>query len=393
MPNRMLQQSLSLKKQLTELRRTFHKYPELGYEETNTARRVTERLQDLGLTVSRPGGPAVVASIKGGRPGKVIVLRSDMDALAVQEVPGREYGSRTPGVMHACGHDGHMTMLLGTAHLLKEIQEELRGEVRLVFQPAEERLPEGGAKALVEAGVLDNPPADLALGVHLWPDLPSGQVGVVSGPVMAAADLFEATCRGRGGHGAKPHQSDNVILCSAQTVVALHHLVARTVEASAPAVLSVGTFHGGHSPNVIPDEATISGTVRYFDESAGRNLRKGIEEISSRIAGVYHCQAHVQYRPGYPAVVNDEAAVDLLSLAVNEVLGSGALVRDLRPAMVSEDFSFFGQRVPSCYFWLGTQNKRKGTHHPLHSPDFDLDEDVLPIGSAILAQACADFLA
>lgn len=393
MAHPLLQTTKSIGSQLSDLRRLFHQYPELGYEEVNTAKRLSEYLEKAGLEVRRPSGTMVVGILKGDHPGKTVVIRSDMDALAIQEVQGREYGSRVPGVMHACGHDGHMAILLGTATVLRELRSELRGEVRFVFQPAEEKLPKGGAKALIEAGVLDNPPADMALGLHLWPELPSGRIAVHAGTVMAAGDVFQVTFRGRGGHGARPDQADDVVLCASHTVVALHTIVSRDVDAATPAVLSVGTIHGGQSPNIIPSEITLSGTVRCLNESSRRILKKRIEEVTQRMAAAYHCRAHVDYQTGYPAVVNDHAVAEAVAKAAAKILGPAAVARDLPPSMASEDFSFFGQEVPSCYFWLGTKNKRKGTHHPLHSSEFDLDEDVLAIGVAILAQVCLDSLA
>ncbi|MDI6895599.1 MAG: amidohydrolase [Bacillota bacterium] len=390
--HQLLQRSWALQPRLVELRRTLHQYPELGYEEVNTARRISEYLRQVGLDVALPAGTAVVGILRGKERGRVVVLRSDMDALAVDEVPGREYGSRVPGVMHACGHDGHMAMLVGAAILLGELRDFLRGEVRFVFQPAEEKLPDGGARALVGAGVLDDPPADLALGYHVWPDLAVGKVGVHPGAVMAAADLFRVTFSGRGGHGALPHRAADAVLAACHSVVALDSVVSRNVDAIAPAVLSVGMVRGGESPNVIPEEVTLAGTTRYFDGALGDLLRRRIGEVATGVGRVYRCRAQVEYQQGYPAVVNDPAAADLVASAAAAVLGEQGVCRNLPPAMVSEDFSCFAQRVPSCYFWLGTQNKRKGTHRPLHSPDFDLDEEVLAVGAAILAQVCVEFL-
>ncbi|MFZ5769353.1 MAG: M20 metallopeptidase family protein [Bacillota bacterium] len=388
----LLQRARALEPRLVELRRTFHQYPELGYEEVNTARRIADELRHLGVEVTTPVGTAVVGILRGRERGRVVVLRSDMDALAVEEVAGRDYGSRVPGVMHACGHDGHMAILIGATAILGEMRDCLRGEVRLVFQPAEEKLPEGGARALVDAGVLDGPPADLVLGFHVWPDLAAGKVAVHSGAVMAAADLFRVVFSGRGGHGALPHRAADAVLAACHAVVALDSVISRDVDALTPAVLSIGMVRGGESPNVIPDEVILAGTTRYFDAGVGDLLGRRIDEVTAAVARAYHCRAQVEYRRGYPAVINDPMGTDLVASAAAAVLGEEAVRRDLPPAMVSEDFSYFAQRAPACYFWLGTQNKRKGTHRPLHSADFDLDEEVLSLGAAILAQACVSFL-
>ncbi|HHY95876.1 MAG TPA: amidohydrolase, partial [Firmicutes bacterium] len=298
----LIQQAQAFSSRMVELRRALHQYPELGYEEVDTARRVAETLRQLELEVTSPAGTAVVGVLRGREPGRVAVLRSDMDALAIEEVQGREYGSRVPGVMHACGHDGHMAILVGAATLLHELRDKLRGEVRFIFQPAEERLPDGGARALVEAGVLDDPPAELVVGFHIWPDLPVGKVAVHSGAVMAAADLFRVTFSGRGGHGALPHRAADAVLAACHAVVALAGVASRDLDPLSPAVMSVGMVRGGESPNVIPDEVSLAGTTRYFTPRLGELLQKRIQEVAASVARVYHCRGEVEYQHGYPPV-------------------------------------------------------------------------------------------
>lgn len=375
----------SLGADLTAWRRALHQYPELAFEEARTAAFVEEHLRALGIEVrtgvARTGVVGIVRANRKKSPA--VLLRADMDALPIQEEPGREYGSRYPGRMHACGHDGHTAMLLGAAKLLASRRTELERDVVLCFQPAEE--VGGGAREMIAEGVLDRDATSAAYALHLWSQFPAGTLHVRPGPIMAAQDEFTACFVGRGGHGAFPHLGVDPILAAAYGVTALQSIVSRSVDPIHPAVVSVGSLHGGSAPNVIPDSTRMDGTLRSFDEGVREVLRHRLREILEGTASASGCRLQFELRPGYPAVVNDPLAVERVRLEGSRVFGASN-VEEPAPMAAAEDFAYFLQKVPGAFILVGAGNAERGITAPHHSPTFDIDESVLPRGSELLAR-------
>ena len=363
-------------------RRDFHENPELGYQEVRTAGIVADRLRSLGVEDIRTGiaPTGVTGLIRGAKPGNgpTVLLRADMDALPILEENQVEYVSRNPGVMHACGHDAHTAMLLGTARILQDLRDEFSGTVKLLFQPAEE-LPPGGAKPMIDAGVMEDPKVDAAFGIHISQDTPVGQINVRSGPAMAAADRFRIVVHGKGGHGAQPDNSIDPIVIAAQIIMALQTLVSRTIDPTEEAVVTVGTMHAGIAFNVIPDTAEMGGTVRTFNAKNRDLLEQRIGEIASGIATALGGWVEYAYTRGYPATVNDAEMSQLVREEAAKVVGEDSVVE---PAMMmgAEDFSYFLEEVPGCYWFVGSQNPERGLVWGHHHPRFDLDEAAMAVG-------------
>jgi amidohydrolase len=370
---------------LVDWRRDLHRHPELGFEEHRTAAFVERTLTELGIEV-RAGvaGTGVVGILRATTStGPAILLRADMDALPVQEVAGRSYGSTVDGRMHACGHDGHMSMLLGAASLLVERRDSLPRDVVFCFQPAEEGL--GGAERMIGAGVLDLVETGTAYGLHLWSQFPAGTIQVRSGPTMAAQDEFVARIHGRGGHGALPHDARDPIVAAAQAVTSLQSVVARSVDPLQTAVVTIGSFRAGHAANVIPDEATLRGTLRSFTGPVRDLLRRRVEQVLDSTARAHQCRLELEMLEGFPAVVNTPEAVDVVRRAATDVVGREN-VREPAPMAASEDFAFFLERCPGAFVFLGAGNEARGITAPHHSPAFDIDESVLPRGVELWAR-------
>jgi amidohydrolase len=368
-------------------RRDLHRHPELGFEEHRTAERVAERLRDLGLEV-RTGvaGTGVLGLLRAGSasaPTPAVLLRADMDALPIQEIDGREYGSTVPGRMHACGHDGHVAMLLGAATLLSARRTSLTRDVLFCFQPAEEGL--GGAERMIEDGALSWVEVGSAYALHLWSGTPAGVAQVRSGPMMAAQDEFGVRIVGRGGHGALPHLCRDPIVAAAQAVAALQAVVARAVDPIEAAVVTVGTIHAGTAPNVIPEVAEISGTLRSFTPAVRETLRQRVGAVFEGTARAGGCRAELELRPGFPAVVNDPVAVAVARQAARAVFGAAG-VEEPAPLAAAEDFAYFLQKRPGAFLLVGARNEARGITASHHSPSFDIDESVLPRGAELLAR-------
>jgi amidohydrolase len=378
-------EAVALSEQLTLCRRDLHRHPELGFEVHRTAGVVAERLRALGAEVrTGVGKTGVVGILRAARAaGPAVLLRADMDALPVQEVPGRPYGSQVPGRMHACGHDGHTAMLLGAAQLLAGRPTALPRDVVLLFQPAEEG--GGGAQAMIADGALELAPVGSAYALHLWSPFPAGTVRVRVGPIMAAQDEFTGRILGRGGHGALPHEALDPIVTAAHALTALQTVVARSIDPVEPAVVTVGSFHGGSAPNVIPDEAVLEGTLRSFSEPVREMLRRRVREVLEGTAAAHGCRAEMELRPGYPAVVNAAEPVARVRAAAKEVFGPEGVL-DTAPLAAAEDFAYFGQKVPAAFVLVGAGNAALGITAPHHASDFDLDESVLPLGAELLAR-------
>jgi amidohydrolase len=365
--------------QLVIDRRHLHMHPELGFEEHGTSKFVADRLRSLGIEV-RAGvaGTGVVGLIRGSRPGKTVLLRADIDALPILEENDVPYRSTRPGVMHACGHDGHTAILLGVAQQLIDRRQKLAGTVKLIFQPCEEK-PPGGATKMIEAGVMDDPKVDAVFGLHLSQELPVGTVAARPGPIMAAADMFRLDIAGKGGHAARPHECVDAGLVAAQVMVALHQIVAREVNPIEPAVITVGQIQAGTAPNVIPDAALMRGTVRAFDQELRERLARRVEEVAVGVAKAMRAECKVTYDWGYPAVINEEASTRFVQEVAQEVVGPERLV-GREPSMGGEDFAYFLQKAPGCFFNVGTRNEERGLIWGHHHPRFDIDEAALPVG-------------
>lgn len=378
--------SPELERQVIAWRRHLHAHPELSFEEVETSQYVEQALRSLdGLEIARPAPTAVVATLRGGRPGRVLALRADMDALPIQEESGLEFASTRPGVMHACGHDGHTAMLLGAAQALTARRDELAGEVRFVFQHAEEKLP-GGARQLVEAGVMDG--VDLVVGAHLASMKETGKVGCPVGPMAAAADTFSAQVRGRGGHAAAPHRTVDPIVVASQVVTNLQHLVSRGVDPIESAVVSVTRFHAGTADNIIPEVVELGGTVRTFDAEVRAGVREGLERVFRGVTEAHGATYTLAYEDGYAPVVNDGAAAEAVLEAARAELGEDAIM-DAEPIMGGEDFSAYLAEAPGAFFWVGAGHEDAIPHH---HPRFTLDESAFRVGTAVFVRTALDYL-
>jgi amidohydrolase len=375
-------------------RRDFHENPELGYHEVRTAGIVAERLRALGVEDIRTGiaPTGVTGLIRGQQPGagRTVLLRADMDALPILEENEVDYKSRNPGVMHACGHDAHTAILLGTARLLMDRRDEFAGTVKLLFQPAEE-LPPGGAKPMIEAGVLEDPLVDAAFGLHMDQDNPVGTVEVRPGPMMAAADRFQIVIHGKGGHGAKPHDTIDPIVIGAQIVTALQTLVAREIDPTEEAVVTVGTFLAGKAFNVIPDTAEMGGTVRTFNARNRDRLERRIGELATGIAAAMGGTVEYVYTRGYPATVNNPEMTALVREELAKVVGADGL-REAPLMMGAEDFSYFLEAVPGAFWFVGSQNPERGLVWGHHHPRFDIDEASMAIGLETMVNVTMRYL-
>jgi len=374
-----------------ETRRDFHRNPEVGMQEERTARIAAQHLKRLDLDVrTGVGGPGVIGVLRGARPGKTIAIRADMDALPIQDQKTCDYASRRAGVMHACGHDGHTAMLMAVASLLADLRESLCGNVKFMFQPAEEG--PGGARAMIDDGALVDPKVDACLGLHLQTDLQVGKIGIRYGTISAAADAIEISIRGQGGHGAGPHEGVDAIAVAAQTIVALQTIVSREISPVEPAVVSVGTVRGGYRGNVIADEVFMTGTVRTLNAETRSMMPQRVERIVRGVTDAMRATYDLKYSFGYPSVLNDRAITALGESAAKEILGEDQVEHLLTPTMGAEDFAYFAGAVPSSFLRLGARNEAKGIIYPGHSAKFDFDEDAMPAGVSVLSFTAIKYL-
>ncbi len=375
----------ALSPRLITWRRDFHRHPELGFQEIRTSGIVAKHLASLGLEVQTGvGKTGVVGLLEGAQPGPVVMLRFDMDALPIQEVNETDYASQNPGVMHACGHDAHTAIGMGIAQLLAKHREELAGTIKLVFQPGEEGC--GGALAMIADGVLENPKPDVALGLHVWNDQPLGLLAAGAGGVMAAADIFTIQVQGKGGHGAQPHLCADAVLMASQVVVALQSVVARNVNPRQMAVVTVGSVHAGTAFNIIADTAEMTGTIRTFDAVTREDIVRRMTAVVEHTARALGGSATLEVKPISPATINDAQAAEVVRETAIEVLGAEQVTAD-QFTMTAEDMSEFLNRVPGCFFFIGSANAEKGLNAPHHNPHFDIDEEAMPMGVAVLVEA------
>ncbi len=372
--------------ELIQIRREIHQNPELSFQEFETQKRVEDYLQNkLGLTTKRLANTGVVALIEGKNPQKKVVgLRADMDALPIVEVnDGRPYRSKNEGVMHACGHDVHTTSLLGAATILNEMRNEFEGTIKLVFQPGEEKLP-GGASLMIADGVLNDPKVDVMIGQHVMPLLNTGKIGIRKGLYMASTDELYVTVKGKGGHGAIPNLAVDSVLIAAHIVVALQQIVSRNANPAMHSVLSFGKVIAQGATNVLPDEVKMEGTFRTMDETWREEAHKRMIKMAQGIAESMGGSVDFEIKRGYPFLKNDETTTEICQQAAEEYVGSEN-VKPLDIWMAAEDFAYYSQEVPSCFYRLGTRNEEKGTGVSVHNAKFDVDEDALEQGAGLFA--------
>ncbi len=372
-------------------RRFLHQHPELALQEYETSRFIVDRLTQLGFDEVRTGiaNTGVVGILRGGQPGKTVALRADMDALPIDEENEVEYKSTVSGVMHACGHDAHVSMLLGAARLLTERKADLPGTVMFIFQPGEEGA--GGAKKMVEAGIFNDPKPDAVFGLHIWQDTPSGVVEVMDTVAMSGIDAFQVTITGKGGHGAQPHTTIDPIVVGASIVNALHTIVSRSFDPVLPGVVTLGTFHAGQASNVIPATASFSGTVRFVQPEQAAVARERFESLVLGIAASFGATAEIAYFNGTPATINTPAMAQVVRETGIALFGEDRVIEGKMKGP-SEDFSEFMQLVPGCYFFVGSRNESKGYIWGHHHPKFDIDEDAMATGVSMLAGTAMRYL-
>lgn len=377
---------------IIKIRRDIHHHPELGMEEVRTSAIVKKELEELGLDVQdKVGKMGVVGFLRGKESGKTILLRADMDCLPMEELTDLSFKSEIPGKMHSCGHDVHTAILIGTAKVLTVLKDEIRGNVKFVFQPAEESNPTGGARYMIQDGVLENPKVDAAIALHIW-DLPLGKVALRIGTMMAQSDRIYITVKGKSAHASEPQSGIDAIVASGHIITALQTIISRNVNPMESAVITIGTISGGSRYNVICDKVLLEGTVRTFDQAVSEIIPIRIKTISENIAKAFGCCCNVEYVKGYSATINDKVLTIGVTKAFEEVLGKENVIIPEQPASGGEDFSEFGKKVPSVFYWLGMQSELNKGNTTLHNPNLIVDERCIEIGIKTLIAATLDFL-
>jgi amidohydrolase len=381
---------------IVQWRRDFHAHPELSNREARTAAKVVEQLKAMGIEEirTRVAGHGVVALVRGRSAGPTVALRADMDALPIAEQTGLPFASQNPGVMHACGHDAHTAMLLGAARILVEVRGQLRGTVKLIFQPAEESPPvgqPGGARQMVKEGVLKDPEVAAIFALHVNPELETGKLGCRAGPILAGADHFRITVKGKQSHGAMPWQGIDPIVTAADVILALQTISSRGIDARKPVVVSIGMIHAGTAWNIIPGEVVMEGTIRTHEESVRRQAIEQLHRIAEHTALAHGATAEVGNTSYGPATRNDPELVRRMKPTLERVAGAARVV-EVEPFMGSEDFAEYAQKKPGCFVFLGVRNEAIGAVHNLHTPHTIVDEAALPLGARLLATLAVDFL-
>ena len=378
--------------QIVALRRHLHQFPELSGEEHATAETVQKKLEehDIPLTTGY-AGTGVLGVVEGGRAGNTVALRADIDALPIQEENDHAFVSKVDGVMHACGHDAHTAMLVGAGWLLDEIREELPGRVLLLFQPAEEASPTGGAQRMMQEGVFREHRPHVIFAQHVWPELPAGQVGVRQGPITGASDRFKVTIEGSGGHASKPHQTIDAIVVANQVINSLQTVVSRDVDPLRSAVLTIGKIRGGTRYNAIAQKATLEGTIRTFGSETKETVKARFHSIVGGVAESMEASANIDYWDGYPATVNTPEWAERVRRTAQDLLGPDA-TPDIEPSLGGEDFGRFLLNYPGAYFRLGAASPGAPAKKRLHDSRFDIDEKALQLGTELLAQLAVDTL-
>jgi amidohydrolase len=391
-----IQEARALFPYTQSMRRDFHIHPELGFHEVRTGGIVAKELEALGLEVTKGvGKTGVVGLLEGSKPGPVILLRFDMDALPIVEDTGAGYASQNQGVMHACGHDGHTAMGLTVAKILQNHRDELKGTIKFCFQPSEEGFngeEVGGNEMMIRDGVLEGPKVERTLSMHLWNEQPVGWIGVGKGPVMAGAEQFSVKLTGKGGHGAAPHLTIDPIVAASQIVSALQSITSRNVAPLQAAVISVTTVHSGTAFNVIPQEAELTGTIRTFDLEVRKKVLERFDQIIRGVGESMGCQVEIDVKRVTPAVINDDAVAEKVQKTAHQLLSDSTIDTASYMTMGAEDMAFMQEKVPGCYFFIGSNNHAKHLDYGHHHPKFDFDEEALVRGTALMAAAAMDVL-
>jgi amidohydrolase len=388
--NEIKEQIAGMRDWLVEIRRTIHSHPELGFEEVETSRLVSEWLERFGIEVKRGvAKTGVVGLLRGGAPGKTVAIRADMDALPMDEATGVPYASKIKGKMHACGHDAHVTILLGVARFFSSMRDKVKGNIKWIFQPGEEGF--GGGKLMVEAGILEDPKVDAIFAAHVFPFLRTGQVGITEGKAMASSDKFTLRVIGKGGHGAYPHVTHDPILAAGHIITQIQSIVSRNVNPLDSAVVSFGAVHGGRAYNVIPDDVELTGTVRSLNPEVREELKSRIEQITRGVVVSLGLDYHYEFEYGYPVLINDAWMSKLVVSTCSKAIGKDN-VEILQPSMGAEDFAYYLEKCPGAIFRLGVRNEKKGLIQPHHNTLFNIDEDVLPFGVEMFVRVIDEFL-
>lgn len=378
---------------IINLRRNIHQHPELSGKEEQTAAYVACFLRSIGVDViTYEKHHGVSGCIYGYASGPVIALRADMDALPILEENDVEYKSRIPQVMHACGHDAHTAILLGVAKILVETRDKWAGCIKLIFQPAEEASPIGGAGLMIKDGILDTPPVDAIFGLHVWPDLACGEIGICQGPMMAASDRFTLTVLGRGSHACYPQKGVDAISIAADIIQGTQQIVARQIDPTETVTISIGTINGGERYNVVARQVTLEGTVRTLNTQLRAEVPVLLRSMAEKMAAAFGGKINLSYNYGYPVLYNSPDAVDIVVDAAKAVLGAGNVKTAVKPTLGAEDFAGFLEHVPGAYFWLGCRNLSR-PYYPLHNTRFDIDEAALRVGANVLYQTALTALA
>jgi amidohydrolase len=385
MVNELRKDVEALTSKIIDWRRDFHRHPEIAYEEHRTSAVLKKFMEDLNIPVRVMAKTGLCGLLEGQRPGRTIALRADIDALPLKEEGDKEYISENSEAAHACGHDGHMAILMGVIELLSRRKKGLKGNVVFLFQPSEERIP-GGAKQMIEEGALEG--VEAVFGLHLWQQLPTGVIGLVKGAMMAQPDKFTIRVIGKGGHGSMPQQTVDPILVASQLVINIQSIVSRNVDPLKPVVVSFGTINGGTIYNIIPGEVNLTGTVRSFAPEVQALAEKRLKEIAELTCRAFGAAAEFQYEKGYPAVVNEEAMVDFVAGVAEKILGKEK-VRFIDPVMGGEDFAYFLQKVPGAFLFFGMGD---GMEYPHHHPAFDIDEKALPQATLLMTSLALKYL-
>ncbi len=380
------------REQIVSLRRHLHRFPELSGEEYTTSKTVQERLDERGIPFAAGyAKTGVLGVVEGGRPGETVALRADMDALPIQEENDHSFVSKVDGVMHACGHDAHTAMLVGAGWLLDDVREDIPGRVLLLFQPAEEASPTGGARRMMREGVFREYRPQVIFAQHVWPELPAGQVGVRRGPMTGASDRFKVTIEGEGGHASKPHQTIDAIVVANQVINSLQTVVSRDVDPLRSAVLTIGKIRGGTRYNAIAQKVTLEGTIRTFGSQTKERVKRRFHSIVRGVAESMEASARIRYWDGYPATVNTPQWAERTRKTAQDLLGPEA-TPEIEPSLGGEDFGRFLLDYPGAYFRLGTASSNAPEKKRLHDSRFDIDEAALQLGTELLAQLAVDAL-
>lgn len=386
----LYQEAKTLAPRMESVYRILHQNPELGRHEWESAVLIERSLAALGLEVSRAAETGVVALLRGRDGGRTVALRAELDALPITEETKLPWASQRAGVMHACGHDFHCAALLGAARLLGAHREELAGNVKCFFQPDEEG--DGGAERMIGAGCMERPEVDAVFALHCDSALPVGQAAAVPGRICAASDPFTITLRGRGSHGAKPQEGDDVIVAAAQIITALQTIVSRRTAPTEPAVITVGALHSGSAGNVLPTEARLKGIIRTLDPALRQKVRREVADLVQSMAAAMGVRAEVDIRPSYPGVCNDEACARTVQQAAAQLLGAENVLTDRPPSMGADDFGYFSAAAPGCYWQIGTSDPTWETRWPNHTPEFRVSERALPVAAALHAAVAMSYL-